>query len=93
MNVADAVHHKRRKRHNNLLLPRLNLSRRNVALRIHNVNFAVSNSSNDSSKTNSVELIVVRRKLNVRPDLCDSNSRKVNASQHQHDRNSNNSDV
>ena len=94
MSVADAVHHKLRKPHNNRLLrSRLNPLNRSVTQPLHNANFAVSNSSNDSSKTNNGESTVVRRKLNVRQDLCDSNNRKVNASQHQHDRNSNSSDV
>jgi hypothetical protein len=52
MNAAGVVHHKLRKRHNNRL-HRLNLSRRSVAQRIHNVTFAVSNSSSGNSKTNN----------------------------------------
>ena len=88
------VHHKLRKQHNNRLL-RVHLRSRSVTQRIHNVSFAGLSSSNDSSKTNSDVSSVrpVRRKLNVRRDLCDSNNPRVNASQHQRDRNHSNNDA
>jgi hypothetical protein len=88
------VHHKQRKQHNNRLL-RVHLRRRSVTQRIHNVSFADPSSSNDSSKTNSDVSSVrpVRPELNVRRDLCGSSNRRVNASQHQRDRNNSNNDA
>ena len=71
----DAVHHKRRKRHNpkhNQLLLNSRLNRLNRSV-------------------NSVESSVqpARRKLNVRRDQYGNNSRKAKESQHQHDHNNN----
>jgi hypothetical protein len=79
---------KRRRRHNQLR-PRLRRRKRNATTQARNVISAVSSRNNDGSKTISGESSVrpVHRKLNALHDLCDSNSRKVNASQH---RNSNN---
>lgn len=88
MSVADVVLRKRRKRRHSLLHHKRNLRNSNVTQPLRNVNNVASSRNNDASRTSSVEPIVqqVQRELN---DLCDNNSRRANASQHQRDRNHN----
>ena len=83
-----AVHHKRRKRHNNQLLrnSRLNRLKLNVILPARNAN-------SGASSRNNVESTLVRRKLNVRQDLCANSNLRANASQHQLDRHNRNNDA
>ena len=93
MSDRDVVRPNQRNRHSPLLrrsrLNRLNKLNRNVTLQLCNANNDALSRNNVVSRTNSGELTVAQRRLNVPRDLCDNNSRRANASRRQHARSNN----